>query len=306
MWLPGIRGYSDTFSSLVRFGPNKAIVHIDIDQIRKLKNGSIEYFSPLRDGGMLALVKTVAKYDKYKGSPTAPKRYADAFAVTFDPSGKLSSMVRLRIPPAAGKVTAVARLKNSWLTAGYAHSTSIEDAIEMQAHLFDAGGNFIKQIVLPENRNKFSRTGTAGSRAVFRPTALATMNGDVLVFRGFSSQLLYRFSETGELLKTEKLRPDGVDFWSPHLVGDSLFFYVDLPPDKIADLGGIPLIRKRSAFPVFDLKTGKITEILTWTDQGAVGCFNGSRLLIIQEDDSGTWRIRTLERMMPKNTSPKS
>jgi len=304
VWIPGLRGYSDTFSSLVRFGPNKATVHVDIDRDRRLENGSIEYFSPLRNGGVLALVRTAAEYNELDRSPATPKRYADTYAVTFGPSGKISSIVQLRVPSSAGKITALARLKNGWLAAGYTYES---ESIAMQAYLFDPAGNFTKEVVLPENRTKSSRTGTAGSRAVFRPTALTTADGNVLVFRGFSGQLLYRFSETGKLLESKRLHPDGIDFASPRLIGNSLLVNADVPDEKIGDLDGIPIVRSRSAFPIFDLKTGKMTEVLTWMDQGTVGCFNGTRLLIFKEGvDTGTWRILTLEPAGRKMQGPRS
>jgi hypothetical protein len=178
-------------------------------------------------------------------------------------------------------------LKNGWLAAGYTYES---ESIAMQAYLFDPAGNFTKEVVLPENRTKSSRTGTAGSRAVFRPTALTTADGNVLVFRGFSGQLLYRFSETGKLLESKRLHPDGIDFASPRLIGNSLLVNADVPDEKIGDLDGIPM-----------------TEVLTWMDQGTVGCFNGTRLLIFKEGvDTGTWRILTLEPAGRKMQGPRS
>jgi hypothetical protein len=305
LWMPGVRGYSSTVSSLVRFRPNAAAIHIDIDRDRRLNNGSIEYFLPLRDGGVLALVRTVAEYNEIDGDPTTPKRYADTFAVTFGPLGTISSITQLRVPPVARKVTAVAQLKNGWLVAGY---TSGSTSIDMQAYLFDPAGNLTKEIMLPGNRNKSSRQGTVGSMAILRPTAFPTMDGNVVVLRGFSNQPFYRFSGTGELLETTKLRPDGIEFWSPRLVGDSLFVSAGVEDEKIGDMGGIPIVRPRSAFSIFDLKTGQITEVLTWMDHGIVGCFNGKHLLIVKQGDFGTdtWRILTLERTTPKTHPPGS
>src|ERR1035438_1191664 len=58
IWIPGLRGYSSAVSSLVRYRPGEAMLHFDIDTVPRLKNGNIEYFSPLREGHVLALVRT--------------------------------------------------------------------------------------------------------------------------------------------------------------------------------------------------------------------------------------------------------
>lgn len=303
IWIPAFREYSATVSSLVRFGPKKATIHIDIDQEETLKNGSIEFFSPLNDGGVLALVTTVAVYNELNGSPTTPKRYLNTFAVTFASSGTISNIVQLKLPSGPERVTALVRLKNGWLVAGYTNSGPF---IEMRAYLLDPAGSFTNEVMLPENRSKASMTGSAGSTEVFRPTAMTTSSGDVLVFRGFSSQPFYRISETGSLIEWKKLQPDGVEFWSPRLIGDSLLVTAGVSPEKTGDLGGIPIVRYRSAFPIFDLKTGQITEVLTWMDQGTVGCYDGTRLLVFKQDDGPTWRILTLERATPKTHPPKT
>src|SRR5258706_8649255 len=96
VWIPGVRGYSDAVSSIVRFGSKNATLHIDIDKTLRLKNGSIEYFDPLQDGGVVALVRTVAEYNTFDGRPTTPKRYADTFAVAFDPSGSILNITELK------------------------------------------------------------------------------------------------------------------------------------------------------------------------------------------------------------------
>jgi hypothetical protein len=305
VWIPGVRDYSSTVSSLVRFRLNAPTLHIDIDHDRRLNNGSIEFFSPLRDGGVLALVRTVAEYNELDGNPTVPKRYADTFAVTFRRSGEISEIKQLRIPSAAGRITALARLKVGWMVAGYKDDSG---SVDVQIYLFDQIGNLTREIVLPENHKKASRTGSVGTMAVIRPTVVPTSGGDVLVFRGFSNQPLYRISETGELLETTKLQPDWVEFWSPRLFGNSLLVSAGVDPEKIGDLGGIPIVRPRSAFPIFDLKTGQITEVLTWMDYGTVGCFDGNQLLVVKQGVSGddTWQILTLERATPKTRLPRS
>ncbi len=307
IWIPALRGYSDTFSSLVRFGPKRPTIHIDIDENKTLENGSIEFFSPLKDGGALALVRTVAEYNQVDGSPASPKRFLNTFAATIAPSGKISSLVQLKLPSTAARVTALAPLKDGWLVAGY---TQPEGLIEMHVYLFDKAGAFRKELQLPENRSRFSRTGTAESTEVFRPAAVTQPNGDVLVLRGFTSQLLYRFSETGELMETKKLQPDGMDFATPRLAGNMMLVHIGVPDEKIAQLGETPILRSRgSAYPIFDLTTGAITEVLTWKDEGAVSCFNGNHLVIFSYGDSGAgdprWKIVTLKRAVPKPRVPK-
>jgi hypothetical protein len=307
IWIPGLRGYSSAVSSLVRYRPGEATLHIDIDTVPTLKNGSIEYFDPLRDGRALALVRTVAEYNEVYGRPTTPKRYADAFAVTFAASGTVSEIVQLRLPSGAAELTALAQLRNGWLVAGYTHDSTF---IDMRAYLFDRAGSFKKEVELPGAHNKASQTGTAESIAVFRPTALRTVDGSVLVFRGFSSQTFYRFSDAGELLEAKKLEEDGIDFWSPRLIGNSLMVSADVRPEKIGKLGSIPVVRYRSAFPIFDLTTGRMTEVMTWMDYGSVGCFDGTRLTVFKQADSNaddsTWRVLTLERVSRTAHGPKT
>jgi hypothetical protein len=304
LWIPGVRGYSSTISSLVRFGSKNATLHIDIDRNAKLKNGSIEYFSPLRDGGALALVRTVAEYNMIDGRPTRPKRYADTFAVTFGASGEISDISQLKIPLLEEEVTAVARLKNGWLTAGYTYDPA---TIEMHVHLFNEAGSRAREVTLPDGKSKASRTGSAEFAQVFRPTVLSAEHGQLLVFRGFTTQSLYTFSDAGDLLATTKLNPDGVDFWSPRLNGNSLFVQGDVQPEQIGIADGVPVHRLRSAFPIFDLTKGRITEVLTWMDSGTAACFDGSHVIVLQEVETGegaTWRILTLQRAVPQTPRP--
>lgn len=307
VWIPGTRGYSSTVSSVVRFGVGRSSLHIDIDRDPRLKNGSIESFSPLKNGGLLAMVRTVTEYNKVDGQPTNPKRYADTFAVTFDPSGAISSTTQLKVPLTDERVTALAQLKNGWLTAGYTYDP---EAVEVHVHLFDQAGGLTKEVPLPGSRNKASRTGHAEFAEVFKPTVIRTQDGGLLVFRGFTDQSVYSFSAMGQLLETTKLHPDGIDFWSPRLVGGSLFVQAEAPPEKLGMSGGVPIVRLRSAFPVFDLKTGNITEVMTWMDYGSAACFDGTRLLFLKREDSytddSTWRILTLERASRKAERPKS
>ena len=305
IWIPG-RGHSSAVSSLVRYRPGETMLHFDIDSVPELKNGSIEYFSPLREGHVLALVRTVAEYNEVYGLQTTPKRYADTFAVTFAPSGRVDRIVQLRLPSSAAKVTALAQLSNGWLVAGYTYDNK---SIDMRAYLFDGNGSFTKELALPGAHNKASRTGDAESSAVFRPTALRTADGGVLVLRGFSSQSFYRVSDTGELLETKKLEPDEIDFWSPRLVGNSLMVEADVRPERIGKLGSIPVVRFRSAFPIFDPTTGRMTEVMTWMDYGTVGCFDGTRLTVFKQSAPGlesTWRILTLERATGTAHVPKT
>jgi hypothetical protein len=306
IWIPGLRGYSSAVSSLVRYRPGEAILHIDIDTVPRLKNGNIEYFSPLRDGNVLALVRTVAEYDEVDGRPTTPKRYVDTFAVTFTPAGTVSEIVQMRLPSSAAEMTALAKLQNGWLVAGYTHDSTF---IDMRAYVFDGTGSFKKEIVLPGAHNTASQTGSAESIAVFRPTVLRTTDGSLLVFRGFSSQSFYRFSDSGELLEAKKLEQDGIEFWSPRLIGNSLMVRADVHPEKIGKLGSIPVVRFRSAFPIFDLATGKMLEVMTWMDYGSVGCFDGTHLTVLKQansdSDDSTWRVLTLERV-PRTHGPKT
>ena len=307
IWIPGVRGYSDAVSSLVRFNPGRASLRINIDGDPRFKNGSIESFSPLQNGGLLALVRTVAEYNKIDGRPTTPKRYADTFAVAFDASGAISNATQLKVPLLDEKLTALAQLKNGWLTAGYTDDSA---TVEVHVHLFDPAGGLTTEVQLPESRNKASRTGHAEFAEVFRPTILRTGDGALLVFRGFTDQSVYSFSVTGQLLGTTKLHPGGIDFWAPRLVGDSLFVHADVSPEKLGMSGSIPVVRLRSAFPVFDLKTGGITEVMTWMDYGSVGCFDGTHLLLLKQangdSDDSTWRILTLERAPVKTHGPKT
>ncbi len=302
LWIPGARGYSSTVSSLVRYRPGEAKLHLDIDRTPKLKGGSIEFFRPLEEGGVIALVRTVREYDKFNN----PKTYRDSFAVIFDPAGAIASLTELKLPSSADSVTALARLKLGWLLAGYTHDTT---SIDLQVFLFDEAGGFIKQVMPPEGRQKASRTGSVESSTVFRPTALSTVDGDILLFRGFSNQPIYRFSLTGKLKQTIKLQPNGIDFWSPRLLGDDLFVQAAIEPEKLgvgSGIPGVPLVRKRSVFPVFDLKTGKIIQVMTWMDDGTVGCFNGTRLLIVKHDRESDWEILTLEPKTIDSGKPKS
>jgi hypothetical protein len=226
-------------SSLVRYRPGEAKLHLDIDRTPKLKGGSIEFFRPLEEGGVIALVRTVREYDKFNN----PKTYRDTFAVIFDPAGAIASATELKLPSSADSVTALARLKLGWFLAGYTHDTT---SIDLQVFLFDEAGGFIKQVMLPESRQKASRTGSVESSTVFRPTALSTVDGDILLFRGFSNQPIYRFSLTGELKQTIKLQPNGIDFWSPRLLGDDLFVQAAIEPEKLGVGSGIPRYSTRS------------------------------------------------------------
>jgi hypothetical protein len=107
----------------------------------------------------------------------------------------------------------------------------------------------------------------------------------VLILRGFTGQSFYRFPDTGQLLATKKLELDEIDSWSPRLVGNSRMVNADVQPKRNGKLGSVPIFRFRSAFPIFDSTTGRMTEVVTWMDYGTVGCFDGNRLTVIRQAD---------------------
>jgi len=309
IWIPALRGYSSTVSSIVRYRSGEALLRIDIDASPKLNKGSIEFFRPTNNG-VLALIRTVREYNKVGNFDNAPKVYGETYAVEFNISGAIARLTELKVPPTDQRVTALARLKNGWLVAGYTYD---KVSLDLKVSLFDSEGGFVKEIKLPQNHQRPSRTGSAESSAVFKPTVISMLDGSFLLFRGFSSQPLYRFSVDGELIETIKLRPDEIDFWSPRLVGNSLLVEADVEPEKLGMFGAIPVVRHRSAYPIFDLKTGNMVEVMTWRDSATVACFDGHRLIAIQQghEDRGeelemNWNILTLEPVKVIIQSPKS
>src|SRR6202008_385688 len=104
IWIPALRGYSSTVSSIVRYRSGEAHLRIDIDASPKLKEGSIEFFRPTNDG-VLALIRTVREYNKVDSFNTTPKVYGETYAVEFNLSGAIARLTELKVPPTDQRVT---------------------------------------------------------------------------------------------------------------------------------------------------------------------------------------------------------
>lgn len=302
LWFPALRGYSETVSSLVRYS-KKETVKIDIDSVPELAHGSIEYYSPSSDGGVLALVRSVKEYSKIDGWDNRPQKYGDSFAVKFSPQGKALSVIQLSVEEAKQpllKLTGLAELANGWMIAG---SALEGDRIRVAILLFNTSGKFRSSLALPDNVNKASYSKSAPTMSVFRPTVVVEPDGTFLVIRGFSDQPIYHISRTGELLGSIKLNPNGIIFWSPRIDGTRLFVQVGVSSPQVGELDRVPIVHPREAFSLFDLASGSLSNVLTLDGDigGTVGCFQNEgvpRLTVVGLGIDGSdsfWTVRVLE-----------
>jgi hypothetical protein len=295
LWIPALRGYSSTVSAIVRYSPPHTMQKFDIDEWPEIADGSVEYFSPLPDGGVLALVRSVVEYSDGNNRPA---KYGDTFATKFTALGKPSNIVKLAIGNRIQQASGLAELSEGWLLVGWARDGG---AVRVQAFLFDRSGNFESELDLPGSRVKPSNKDLVPTEFIYTPTVIRDTDGTVLVLRGFTNQPIYRFSSKGELITSIKLNPDGLNFWSPRLVGNQLFVQAEVSRIRTGSLGSIPIVHGRSAFAVFSLKTGEINEVLTLDgqDTAVVGCYadQGPALTLINQEFDGEsfWVIQTLK-----------
>ena len=308
LWFPALRGYSETVSSLVKYSTHKAL-KIDIDGFPQLTRGSIEYFSPTVDGGAIALVRSVKEYSQVDGIDDKPKKYGDSFAVKFSPDLERWSIVRLAVDQAAQPAldqSGLAELPNGWMLVG---SSSDGARVRVTSLLFDHSGKFRSELHLPDGATKEDQVPKAG---LGRPTVVSASDGTFLILFKLSGQPVYRISKDGKLLGTVRLSPAELYFWSPRIDDNHLFVKAEVSPVKLGQLGSVPIERGRSAFALFDLRTGTLSDVFTFDGDyaGEVGCYQNEgvpRLTVIhqgfdRETGKTFWSIRVLEPV--KKTEP--
>ena len=112
--------------------------------------------------------------------------------------------------------------------------------------------------------------------------------------RGTTTEPVYLISETGQLIKTIELRPLGLEFDSPKIIGDDLIVQAHtIPSDKdnsgIENNSGMKVRTApyRRSCPIFSLKTGDTTAEYYWHHETlGLACYSPGLLTFIGQERS--------------------
>ena len=283
IYSPSNPKYSDAINAIVRFTHEATSYKtFSIDELKDLKDGTITDFDLEPDGDIYVLAEQALA-----NSPqTVPGTRGKNFIVHYDPTGTVRSQVQLKMETDHFTPTGIAVLKNDeYLVVGRQHIS--EGKTYMTAQIFEANGNLKAKIALNRDGTRTSNTGLARSDRVFNPIAIKA-NGFVYVMRGTTNELIYVLSETGALAKTIQLKPAGLEFDSPKIVGNDLIVEQHPPASKKLRLEGgleVGIGPERRSFPVFNLETGEITLEYYWYEDGlGLACYTPGTLTFIGQD----------------------
>jgi hypothetical protein len=286
---PSNRKYGSAINAIVRFTRDAtSYMKFSVDSLNDLEDGTIIDFDLEPNGDLYVLARQVLKYSDVE----VPIEFGENFIVHFDSRGKLISQLRLKLETTDFAPTGLAVLKdNEYLVVGRRRSEG-ETFVVTQLFRFD--GNLKAKVELNQGRTAASNEKTAGSERGFNPIAIKA-NGLIYVMRRTTAEPVYVLSETGQLLKSIQLRPSGVEFGSPKIVGNNLI--VGEHPqisDEETD-GAIRRGPRRMNFPIFNLETGDKVDEYYWHEEFLqLACYTPGLLTFIGQDVSkfpGEWAI---------------
>ncbi len=288
---PSNRKYGSAISAIVRFTHDaSSYTTFSIDGLKPLKDGTITDFEVEPSGDVYVLARQVLTYS----AETAPLKFGENLIVRYDQSGRAQAQVRLKLNTETFRPTGLAVLQShEYLVVGRQDS---QDKTFMIAQIFEADGSLRTKIALNPDGTKTSNGSSALSTRVFNPIAIKA-NGFVYVMRGTTNEPVYVFSETGALLKTIRLRPEGLEFGSPKINGNDLIVSA-LPilpkePDTGIDFVSAP---QRLSFPVFSLETGQIVLEYYWHKAFlGLACYAPESFTFIGQEETSPWRWAIFE-----------
>ncbi len=278
---PSNRKYGSAINAIVRF-PRDATSYtkFSIDVLPHLEDGSITDFDLEPNGDLYVLARQVLKYSDV----TVPIEFGENFILHYDQSGSVLSQLLLKMDTDNFAPTGLAVLKGSeYLVVG---DRRAEGKTFIIAEFFQSDGNLKARFELSQGGTKTSSGKTASSSRVFHPIAIKA-NGLVYVMRGTTTEPVHVLSEAGQLLKTIQLRPSGLEFDSPKILGNNLV--VSAHPAFSKEETGIKIRRgpQRKSFPIFNLESGDIVEEYYWHEESfGLACYAPGMFTFIGQDFS--------------------
>src|SRR5579862_4618287 len=285
---PSNRKYGSALNAIVRFPPDAtSFTKFSIDALPHLQNGTIVDFGLEPNGDLYVLARQVLKYSEVQ----VPIEFGENFVVHYDNRSRVLSQLRLKSNMKNFAPTGFAVLKNGeFLVVGYKQA---EGKTFMITQVVQTDGNLRSKFDLNPAGTKTSNEKTVASPRVVDPIAIKA-NGFVYVMRGTTTEPVYVMSEAGQLLKTIELKPPGLEFDSPKILGNDLIVEAHLPPEE--DNTGIKIRTApyRRSFPIFNLETGDIAAEYYWHEQSlGIACYSPGLLTFIGQEGSSPfeWAI---------------
>ena len=283
---PSNRKYGDALNAIVRFPPDAtSFTKFSIDALPHLEDGTIVDFDLEPNGDLYVLARQVLKYSEVN----VPIQFGENFVVHYDTKSQVLSQLQLKLNTENFAPTGLALLKSGeFLVVGYKQEDGKTFII---GQITRPDGSLKTRFELNPGGTKTSNEKAASGARVFHPIAIKA-NGFVYVMRGTTTEPVYLLSETGQLIKTIELRPLGLEFDSPKIIGDDLIVQAHtIPSDEdnsgIENNSGMKVRTTpyRRSFPIFSLKTGNIVAEYYWHQESlGLACYSPGLLTFIGQE----------------------
>jgi len=288
IFTPTSRNHAGAVNSVLRIAPDGSFYsRFSIDSLPQLQNGDISDWGVGAQGDVYALAREVLQYSESQ----APLKFGDTFIVHWERGGKLAAQLRI-VPQGKHFIpSGLAALDGgAYLVAGYErHGWKIK----ISAQIFGGDGAFRRAIELGRGAEESNGLTVASSR-VYEPAALQAA-GAIYVLRGSSREQVYVFSPGGELLRTVALQRPGLEFDSPHIVGNDLIVHAHPAAPDPADPAAAAPPARLVTLPVFDLRTGRSAEEYYWSEPTlALVCYAPDKFTFLGQQSkmpSSRWAI---------------
>lgn len=286
LFTPTSRKSGSAVNSVLRIAPDgRTYTRFSIDSLPQLQNGDIADWVVEAQGDVYALAREVVKYSEAQ----LALKFGDTFIVHWERGGQLVAQVRL-LPEGKHFIpSGLAILDDgSYLVAGYErHGWKIK----MSAQIFGGDGALRRQLELGRKAAEGSNDLTAASSRVYQPAALK-VDGAIYVLRGSSREQVYVISGSGELIRTVALNRAGLEFDSPHIVGNDLIVHAHPAVPDDSEPGSASFAPNLVTLPVFDLRTGESAEEYYWSEPAlALVCYARDKFTFVgQQSQAGSAR----------------
>jgi hypothetical protein len=276
---PSTRKYSSANNAVVRFTHDAtSYTKFSIDALTHLSGGTIIDFDLEPSGELYVLARQVLKYSEVE----VPMEFGEDFLIRYNKSGKALSQLQLKVDTDNFSPTGLAVLSSGeFLVVGYRLA---EGKTFMIAESFQHDGNLKARFELGHGGTRTSNGKTVSSPRVFHPVAVKA-NGLIYVMRGSTTEPIYVLSEAGQLLKTIQLKPLGLEFDSPKIMGNNLIVR-EHPPFSDEETGiRIRTGPQRVNLPLFSLESGDIADEYYWHEETfGLACYTSESLTFIGQD----------------------
>ncbi len=275
---PSTRKYGSADNAVVRFTHDATSFKVfSIETLKHLEKGAIVDFELESNGGLFVLAREVLKYSEEE----VPTEFGDTFLLHYDKGGKVLSQLLVKLDINSFTPTALTVLANGeFVVAGYRLS---EEKTFVILEKFGADGNFDIRLTLNPMGTRTSNAKTVSSMRVVRP-AMIKANGRIYLLRGTTTEPIYILSESGKLEKTLQLKPAGVEFDSPKIVGNNLL----VSKHRVAS-EGVEVLNgpRRVDLPIFNLESGELEDEYYWHEETlGLACYSNGLLTFVGQDES--------------------